>query len=70
MADGTLPSADRYAKVLNTKDDFSWGFGMDALVTLKSERLVSIVEKNTIQTQEALESYIDSHIQVMLQTIM
>ena len=70
MADGTLPSADRYAKVLNTKDDFSWGFGMDALVTLKSERLVSIAEKNTIQTQEALESYIDSHIQAMLQTIM
>ena len=70
MADGTLPSADRYAKVLNTKDDFSWSFGMDALVTLKPGQLVSIVEKNTIQTQEALESYIDSHIQAMLQTIM
>ena len=69
-ADGTLPSADRYAKVLNTKDDFSWSFGMDALVTLKPGQLVSIVEKNTIQTQEALESYIDSHIQAMLQTIM
>ena len=70
MADGTLPSADRYAKVLNTKDDFSWSFGMDTLVTLKPGQLVSIVEKNTIQTQEALESYIDSHIQGMLQTIM
>ena len=70
MADGTLPSADRYAKVLNTKDDFSWSFGMDTLVTLKPGQLVSIVEKNTIQTQEALESYIDSHIQAMLQTIM
>ena len=69
-ADGTLPSADRYAKVLNTKDDFSWGFGMDALVTLKPGQLVPTVEKNTIQTQEALESYIDSHIQAMLQTIM
>ena len=69
-ADGTLPSADRYAKVLNTKDDFSWSFGMEALVTLKPGQLVSIVEKNTIQTQEALESYIDSHIQAMLQTIM
>ena len=69
-ADGTLPSADRYAKVLNTKDDFSWSFGMDTLVTLKPGQLVSIVEKNTIQTQEALESYIDSHIQAMLQTIM
>jgi len=70
MADGTLPSADRYAKVLNTKDDFSWSFGMDTLVTLKPGQLVSIVEKNTIQMQEALESYIDSHIQAMLQTIM
>lgn len=69
-ADGLLPSADRYAKVLNTKDDFSWSFGMDTLVTLKPGQLVSIVEKNTIQTQEALESYIDSHIQAMLQTIM
>ena len=69
-ADGTLPSADRYAKVLNTKDDFSWSFGIDALVTLKPEQLVPTVEKNTIQTQEALESYIDSHIQAMLQTIM
>ncbi|UTC58470.1 hypothetical protein ABK01_09460 [Treponema sp. OMZ 305] len=70
IADGSLPSADRYAKVLNTKDDFSWGFGMDALVTLKPEKLVPIVEKNTIQTQEALESYIDSHIRAALQTIM
>ena len=69
-ADGTLPSADRYAKVLSTKDDFSWRFGIDALVTLKPEQLVPTVEKNTIQTQEALESYIDSHIQAMLQTIM
>ena len=69
-ADGLLPSADRYAKVLNTKDDFSWGFGMDALVTLKSEQLVSIVEKNTIQTQEVLDSYIDSYIRAALQTIM
>ena len=69
-ADGSLPSADRYAKVLNTKDDLSWGFGMDALVTLKPEKLVPIVEKNTIQTQEALESYIDSHIRAALQTIM
>ena len=69
-ADGSLPSADRYGKVLNTKDDFSWGFGMDALVTLKAEQLVSVVEKSTIQTQEALESYIDSHIQSVLQTIM
>ena len=70
MADGTLPSADRYAKVLNTKDDFSWSFGMDTLVTLKPGQLVSIVEKNTIQTQEALEAYIDSHIRAVLQTIM
>lgn len=69
-ADGLLPSADLYSKVLNTKDDFSWSFGMEALVTLKPGQLVSIVEKNTIQTQEALESYIDSHIQAMLQTIM
>ena len=69
-ADGSLPSADRYGKVLNTKDDFSWGFGMDTLVTLKPERLVSIVEKNTLQTQEALEAYTDSHIQAVLQTIM
>ena len=70
MADGTLPSADRYAKVLNTKDDFSWAFGIEALVTLKPEQLVSIVRKDTIQTQEALESYIDSHIRAVLQTIM
>ena len=69
-ADGSLPSADRYGKVLNTKDDFSWGFGMDALVTMKPEQLVPVVEKNTIQTQEALESYIDSHIRAILQTIM
>ena len=69
-ADGSLPSADRYGKVLNTKDDFSWGFGMDTLVTLKPERLVPIVEKNTLQTQEALEAYTDSHIQAVLQTIM
>ena len=69
-ADGLLPSADLYSKVLNTKENFSWGFGMDALVTLKPEKLVPIVEKNTVQTQEALEAYIDSHIQAMLQTIM
>ena len=55
---------------LTPRDDFSWGFGMDALVTMKPEQLVPVVEKNTIQTQEALESYIDSHIRAILQTIM
>lgn len=69
-ADGSLPSADLYGKVLNTKDNFSWSFGIDALVTLKSDRLVAVVEKDTIQTQEMLEAYIDSHIQAALQTIM
>ena len=69
-ADGSLPSADRYGKVLNIKDDFSWAFGIDALVTLKAEQLVPVVERNTIQTQEALESYVDSHIRATLQTIM
>ena len=68
--DGSLPSADRYTKILNTKENLSWGFGMDALVTLKPGQLVSVVEKNTIQTQEALESYIDAHIRAALQTIM
>jgi len=69
-AEGSLPSADQYAKILNTKDNFSWAFDIDTLVTLKSERLVPIVEKNTIQTQEMLDSYIDSHIRATLQTIM
>ena len=69
-ADGVLSSADRYNKVLNTKDDFSWGFGIDALVTLKPEQLVPVLEKNTLQTQDALEAYIDSHIRALLQTIM
>lgn len=69
-AEGSLPSADQYAKILNTKDNFSWAFGIDALVTLRPERLVAIVEKNTIQTQEMLDSYIDSQIRAMLQTIM
>lgn len=69
-ADGLLPSADLYAKVLNTKENFSWIFSLDALITLKPERLVPIVEKNTIQTQEMLDSYIDSHIRAALQTIM
>ncbi|QSH97537.1 hypothetical protein DWB79_07210 [Treponema medium] len=69
-ADGSLPSADLYSKVLNTKENFSWAFGIDALVTLKPEQLVPIVEKNTIQTQDSLESYIDSHIHAALQTIM
>ena len=69
-ADGTLPSADRYNKVLNTKDDFAWAFGIDALVSVKPERLVPVVEKDTLQTQEMLEAYIDSHIRAALQTIM
>ena len=68
--DGSLPSAEQYRKILNTKDDFSWSFSADALVTLKPEYLISVVTKNTIQTQEGLETYIDSHIQAALQTIM
>ena len=60
----------RYWYLTLRRDDFSWAFGIDALVTLKAEQLVPVVEKNTIQTQEALESYIDSHIRAILQTIM
>ena len=68
--EGTLPSAEQYGKVLNTKDDFSWSFSINASVTLKPELLVPVVAKDTIQIQEGLETYIDSHIEAALQTIM
>ena len=68
--DDSLPSADKYNKVLNTKDDFSWSFAMDAAVTVKPDALIPIVTKNTIQTQEALEAYIDTQVHAALQTVM
>ena len=49
-AEGALPSADQYSKVLNIKDNFSWSFSVDALVTLKPEYLVAAVTKNGLQT--------------------
>ena len=69
-AEGALPSADQYSKVLNIKDNFSWSFSIDALVTLKPEYLVAAVTKNGLQTQEGLETAIDSGIQAALQTLM
>lgn len=69
-AEGALPSADQYSKVLNIKDNFSWSFSVDALVTLKPEYLVAAVTKNGLQTQEGLETAIDSGIQAALQTLM
>ena len=68
--DDSLPSADKYNKVLNTKDDFSCSFAMDAAVTVKPDALIPIVTKNTIQTQEALEAYIDTQVHAALQTVM
>ena len=68
-AEGMLPSADQYSKVLNIKDNFSWSFSIDALVTLKPEHLGSTVTKNGLQTQEGLETAIDSGIQAALQTV-
>ena len=69
-AEGALPSADQYSKVLNIKDNFSWSFSIDALVTLKPEYLVAAVTKNGLQTQEGLETAIDSGVQAALQTLM
>ena len=69
-AEGALPSADQYSKVLNIKDNFSWSFSVDALVTLKPEYLVAAVTKNGLQTQEGLETAIDSGAQAALQTLM
>ena len=69
-AEGALPSADQYSKVLNIKDNFSWSFSVDALVTLKPEYLVAAVTKNGLQTQEGLETAIDSGVQAALQTLM
>ncbi len=69
-AEGMLPSADQYSKVLNIKDNFSWSFSIDALVTLKPEYLGAAVTKNGLQTQEGLETAIDSGIQAALQTVM
>ena len=69
-AEGALPSADQYSKVLNIKDNFSWSFSVDALVTLKTEYLVAAVTKNGLQTQEGLETAIDSGVQAALQTLM
>ncbi|MGP1455554.1 MAG: SPFH domain-containing protein [Treponema sp.] len=67
---GSLPSADQYAKILNSKETFTWSFSAEALVTLKPEQLVPLVAKNTIQTQEALETHIDASIQSALQSLM
>lgn len=69
-AEEALPSADQYSKVLNIKDNFSWSFSVDALVTLKPEYLVAAVTKNGLQTQEGLETAIDSGVQAALQTLM
>ena len=68
--EGSLPLADQYSKILNTKDTFSWSFSAEALVNLKPEQLVDTVSKNKLQTQEELDTYSDSHIQALLQTIM
>ncbi len=69
-AEGALPSADQYSKVLNIKDNVSWSFSVDALVTLKPEYLLVAVTKNGLQTQEGLETAIDSGVQAALQTLM
>lgn len=68
QANGLLPSAEQYRTVLNIQDNFSWSVELDSSVTLKPDSLVPIVKKNTLQTQEALETYIDSHIRALLQT--
>jgi len=69
-AEGVLPSAEQYNRILNTQETFSWSFSIDASVSLKPEQLVAVVTKNTLQTQEALETSIDAHIQAALQTLM
>lgn len=68
--DGSLPAADRYMQILNNKDDFSWSFSVDTLVSIKPEQLVTTVSNRNIRTQEALDSFTDSQIQSALQSIM
>lgn len=68
--DGSLPAADRYMQILNNKDDFSWSFSVDALISIKPEQLVSVVSSRNIRTQEALDSFTDSQIQAAMQSIM
>jgi hypothetical protein len=53
---GTLPSAAIYSAQLENKPDFSYSFTVTTSVRIKPESLVSLMEKNGIRTQEALDA--------------
>ena len=68
-ADGALPAAEKYSKVLNIKESFAWSFAADALAVVKPEYLAQIVSQQGLQTQEALEAYTDARVKSTLQTV-
>lgn len=68
-ADGVLPSAEQYSKVLNIKESFAWSFSVDAMAAVKPEYLAAAAAQQGLQTQEALESYIDARVKAVLQTV-
>jgi hypothetical protein len=53
---GTLPSASAYSSLLESKPDFSYSFTVTTSVRLKPESLASLIEKNGIRTQDALDA--------------
>ncbi len=67
--EGSLPSAGKYNKILNTDENFSWSFSADAMVTLRTDQLVPLVAEKRLNTQEELEKYIDSIVKSTLQNI-
>lgn len=66
---GTLPSGTLYASMLEGSPDFSWAFTCETTAHISPAMLPSLVEKNGIHTQEALDEWVNAALSNRMQTI-
>ncbi|UTC74456.1 hypothetical protein E4O03_09560 [Treponema sp. OMZ 792] len=61
-SEGRLPSADKFAVVMEQKHDFTWKFGIRISASVKPESLLPLVKNASIKTQSDLDAFVENKV--------
>lgn len=64
--DGVLENGERYAKTLANGAVFSWQANVKLKANIRHDRLIEVIKANNINTQEALDSYINERLESII----
>ncbi len=67
---GKLPSSALYSKLVNEESDFTYDVKMSLSLSVTSKKIVSLVQKNEISSQDDLDAYLENKAKIASKLIL